>query len=260
MPRVPRYFPHFSPTSREDAEFSPDAAASAAPRPARWDVPSSCSTAAGTTSPPFQTPPAESPHEESRFEDYAQGSITDANHAAERLIQAAHCVLLCIPEEATIEAIPVLARLVSSDKLIVDIASIKSRIEQAVRLHAPSSGYLSIHPMFGPLIDFSSRNICIIHLKKNRCSEWFTELLSRWGACLTVLSAEEHDRAAAYGQVISHAAILAFTATVVDSPVPFWIRARRLIILATVPHKTPLCVRAWLEVRGLLLRMRCPGK
>src|SRR5271157_5623706 len=51
MPRLPRYFPHFSPTSREDAEFSRDAAASAAPLPARWDDPCPCSTAAGTTSP-----------------------------------------------------------------------------------------------------------------------------------------------------------------------------------------------------------------
>ena len=59
MPRVPRYFPHFSPTSREVAEFARDAAASAAPRPARWDDPSSCSTAAGTTSPLPRTPPAE---------------------------------------------------------------------------------------------------------------------------------------------------------------------------------------------------------
>src|SRR5208337_4870982 len=58
MPLPPWFFPHLPPTSREDAEFSRDAAASAAPRPARWDDPYPCSTAAGTTSPLPRTPPA----------------------------------------------------------------------------------------------------------------------------------------------------------------------------------------------------------
>src|SRR5271165_5295315 len=58
MPLPPRFFPHLPPTSREDAEFSRDAAASAAPRPARSDDPYPCSTAVGTTSPPPRTPPA----------------------------------------------------------------------------------------------------------------------------------------------------------------------------------------------------------
>src|SRR5271157_4458341 len=52
MPLPPWFFPHLPPTSREDAEFSRDAAASAAPRPARSAGPCPCSTAAGTTSPP----------------------------------------------------------------------------------------------------------------------------------------------------------------------------------------------------------------
>ena len=54
----PSVFFTSSPASREIAEFAPDAAASAGARPVRWHDPSSCSTAAGTTSPPSQTPPA----------------------------------------------------------------------------------------------------------------------------------------------------------------------------------------------------------
>ena len=57
----PLEFLQFWPTSRESIKFSRDAAASAAPRPARWDDPSFCSTAAGTTSPPPRSPPAGTP-------------------------------------------------------------------------------------------------------------------------------------------------------------------------------------------------------
>src|SRR5437588_1458493 len=52
MPRPPRFLPHLPATPTEGAGSPVHAAASAAPRPARWDGPCPCATAAGTTSPP----------------------------------------------------------------------------------------------------------------------------------------------------------------------------------------------------------------
>ena len=142
------------------------------------------------------------------FKHYLSANSSRPDQAALDLLAAADCVLLCVPESAVVDSIPILRDSVKSDAVIVDIASIKTRIEQAVRRAAPRSGYLSIHPMFGPLRSFESGNICVVPFSENEQSAWFIGLLEKWNAKLTTLSAGEHDRNAAYIQSMTHAALL----------------------------------------------------
>jgi prephenate dehydrogenase len=109
---------------------------------------------------------------------------------------------------------------VKSEAVLVDIASVKTQIAHAVESDPFGAGYLSIHPMFGPLRSFESRNICVVPHRANIQSIAFLNLLEKWKAKLIVMSAEEHDRNAAYVQSMTHAAILQITGTLQSAGLP----------------------------------------
>jgi prephenate dehydrogenase len=152
---------------------------------------------------------------------YLSADIAQPGQAALALLAAADCILLCVPEAVVLAAIPAVCRAAKPDAVIVDISSIKTRIEAAVRRAAPRAAYLSIHPMFGPLPSFEARNICLVPLAENASSAWFANLLEKWKAKVTTLSAAEHDRNAAYIQSLTHAALLEVAATLQRSGLPF---------------------------------------
>jgi 4-amino-4-deoxyprephenate dehydrogenase len=182
----------------------------------------------------------ETPNEVLVMREYLQSDITQLTAAAQQLIRRAQCVLLCTPEQVVLKTIPVMRELIASDGLVVDIASVKSRIDAELKLADMSGSYLSIHPMFGPTTDFVDRNICIVPYGENDRSRWFAQLLSQWGGRVTTLTAQEHDQVTAYTQALPHAAILSFAATLVQAEVSYALTAR----LATPIHSTMLSLLA----------------
>lgn len=147
------------------------------------------------------------------FGTYSSANIAAPDRSTCELLAKADCVLLCIPENAVLNALPALADSVRPAAVVVDIASVKTRIDQALRRLQPRFGYVSIHPMFGPLSSFESRNMCVITISENeQCSE-FISLLERWEARLIMTTAVEHDKSTAYAQSLIHAAILQLVST-----------------------------------------------
>jgi len=150
----------------------------------------------------------DAPSRQSSIENYCRASIMEPDEPAVESLRAADGVLLCVPEAIVLDSISVLARHVRSNSVVVDIASIKTRIADAVSGSGTLFGYLSIHPMFGPLRSFESRNICIVPIRENAKSRDFVELLHKWQARLVTTTAAAHDRTTAYVQAVTHAAIL----------------------------------------------------
>jgi prephenate dehydrogenase len=180
-------------------------------------------------------------HQVARFENFSCASILEPDELAIDLLAAADCVLLCVPEAIVLDSLSVLTRHVRADSVIVDIASTKTRIEDAVRSSAARVGYLSIHPMFGPLRSFESRNICIVPVCENAKSLDFVDLLRRWKARLVTVTAAAHDRATAYVQAVTHAAILNIALTLRQAGWSF----ETISALATPVQRTllALCAR-----------------
>jgi prephenate dehydrogenase len=148
---------------------------------------------------------------------YAQSSIDDLTASAERLIVEADFIFLCIPEDAILPALPRLCELVRTETLLVDIASVKTRIQDALKKIDLRSGYLSVHPMFGPMEDFSNRAVCVVSVRENPRSAVLLGLMSTWGANISTLTAEQHDAATALVQATPHAALIAFGAALESS-------------------------------------------
>ncbi|MGB6452833.1 MAG: prephenate dehydrogenase/arogenate dehydrogenase family protein [Steroidobacteraceae bacterium] len=132
----------------------------------------------------------------------------------------ADCVLLCLPEDVIRDALPKVCQAMRRDALLVDIASVKTRIRDKFEAIDTQMGYLSIHPMFGPMEDFGGRTVCVVPLKASRRGERFLEKIASWGADIRVMSADEHDAVTALVQALPHAALIAFGAVLATSPVP----------------------------------------
>ena len=152
---------------------------------------------------------------------YCRSSIETMDQAAKRAVAAADSVLLCVPENVVLGALPHLCNIMHTDALLVDIASVKSRIQESFSRLDSRTGYLSIHPMFGPMEDFAGRAVCIVPMRENPRARKFSALLAGWGAQVKVLTAYEHDSATALVQALPHAALIAFGATLAASGASF---------------------------------------
>jgi prephenate dehydrogenase len=181
------------------------------------------------------------PQQSTALENYWPGDISAPDEKATSLLGVADCVLLCVPEMTVIDSIPALRDRVKRDGLVVDIASVKTRIADAVHRASPAFGYLSIHPMFAPHENFESRNICVVPLRENENGSHFIRLLYKWKAKLTSLTAAEHDKNTAYIQSLTHAVIVNFVSTLAQAQRPF----DTLISLTTPIQHTllALCAR-----------------
>jgi len=168
--------------------------------------------------------------------EYLQGAAAQPDEGARRLLTRVDCVLACVPEDVVVQALPLLNELMSPDKLVVDIASVKGPIAAAYQSHGCSVGHVGLHPMFAPVPDFSGRGMAMVILRANGRSAAFGEMVRSWGVDPCVLSAAQHDEVTASVQALPHAALIAFGATLASSGVPF----ETMWKLATPIHKSML--------------------
>ena len=141
-------------------------------------------------------------------------------------------LVFCTPENVVIEHLPA-ALDIDGPSVYADICSVKSRIAEVVARHADTRrtpfSYVSIHPMFGPVEDFTGFNLCTVPMTDGT-SEYraaFLALLNTWNARLIELSAEEHDRLTAWVQAACHFAILGYGAALAASGAS-WERMQRI--------------------------------
>jgi prephenate dehydrogenase len=151
---------------------------------------------------------------------YLSGDASNPSDGALEFLRAADAVLLCIPEEPTVQLLPRLLERLEEGSLVLDISSIKSRIAQTVAAQPFRGGYLSLHPMFGPIEDFTGLHLAVIPLRPSAAGDAVAERLRRWGAVVTEITAEQHDRATAWLQIGAHAALLAWAASAQHTGLP----------------------------------------
>ena len=131
-------------------------------------------------------------------------------------------LMFCTPENVVTEHLPA-AMSIEGPVLYSDICSVKSRIAKGVAsgagLRQTPFAYVSIHPMFGPVEDFTGFNLCVVPMGGGAAEprDAFVALLKGWKAHHVDLSAEEHDRLTAWVQAACHFAILGYGAALAAS-------------------------------------------
>ena len=169
---------------------------------------------------------------------YICSSIANLTEAAMQEIADSDYVLLCLPEHVILEALPRLCEIMRDDSLLIDIASVKSRIRDTLLKIGARVGYLSIHPMFGPMDDFSEQSIGLVPMYENPRLRSFMGMIPAWGASTIELTADQHDTLTAFVQALPHAAIMAFGSTLVRSGLTF----EMLLKIATPIQKIMLAL------------------
>ena len=125
----------------------------------------------------------------------------------------ADCVILALPEAVALEHAGTIADRMRPGSLLVDLLSVKTPIVHRLEAIQKDVERLSIHPMFGPSLDFEGRSVVVVEVSSGPRASGFVSMLERWGARVTYMTAEQHDVGTAAVQVATHAAILAFGAT-----------------------------------------------
>ncbi|MDG3016823.1 prephenate dehydrogenase/arogenate dehydrogenase family protein [Speluncibacter jeojiensis] len=150
--------------------------------------------------------------------------VTDPDNAAAQLhsditgpdaplrdaLRAADTVVLAVPAQAALAAIPVLAPDLRDGALLVETLSVKAQAARAVAAAGGRWQALGINPLFSPDLEPRGRPVATVGHRSGPRTEDFLELLGRQGCRVVPVEADAHDRLSAATQALVHAAVLTF--------------------------------------------------
>jgi prephenate dehydrogenase len=162
-----------------------------------------------------------------------QGDAAAPGDEARRAIAAADAVLICLPEEAALAALPGLLKLAAADAVLIDTLSVKQPMAAARLAASTTQEHLSINPMFSPKLGFEGQNVAVVTIVAGPRGPAFVRLLESWGAQAAQVTAAEHDRMTALMQAATHAALLSLGMVLCDWDYDVQTGLR----MATPPHR-----------------------
>jgi prephenate dehydrogenase len=177
--------------------------------------------------------------DDTRFTNVLGDVVAPDTHLV-KILTKAECVLLAVPEQVALAAVPKLLTLMPRGSLLADTLSVKSRI--AALLHANAAGIeaVSLNPMFAPSLTMTGRPVAVVTVVDGLRAQAFLELMASWGGELVRLESAEHDRLVASVQAATHISILAFGLALQELEAD----VEKLCALAPPPHLTMLALLA----------------
>ncbi|MCC2615195.1 bifunctional chorismate mutase/prephenate dehydrogenase [Aestuariibacter halophilus] len=122
---------------------------------------------------------------------------------ADQIFKDAGLVIVAVPIKVT-EAVIAKLNQLPADCVLADITSTKARPLQAM-LDAHKGPVVGLHPMFGPDVQSLIKQVVVVcHGRQQDSYQWLIEQLRSWGAVLHASTAEQHDDAMAFIQVMRH--------------------------------------------------------
>lgn len=121
----------------------------------------------------------------------------------EDVCRTADLVLISVPIAVTTAVIAALPKL-PEHCVLADVTSIKTKPLDAM-LQRHQGPVVGLHPMFGPQVATLAKQLIVV-TEGRRAGEyqWLLDTLIRWGAQLYQTSAERHDEAMGFIQVMRH--------------------------------------------------------
>lgn len=128
----------------------------------------------------------------------------DTKLSVEEAARSADVVIVSVPIRDTEAVIRQVGPHLSSDKLLMDITSLKEGPIRAM-LEATEAEVVGSHPMFGPGIHtFQGQRVVLCRGRGTQWYEWIKRMLEARGMVITESDPEEHDRMMAVVQVLHH--------------------------------------------------------
>ncbi len=136
------------------------------------------------------------------------GDVTAPPEPVRAVLAEASVVVLAVPEQVAVDAVPVLDGLLAPGVLLVETLSVKTRIHEV--LCAARRPAVGINPMFAPALGMAGRPVAAVVHRGGPPVETFLTRVASWGGRVVRVGAGEHDRVSAATQALTHAAVLAF--------------------------------------------------
>ena len=142
-------------------------------------------------------------------------------------ITNADLVIVAIPVDATVKALPNILDLVSEDALVIDVGSTKEDICLAVKNHPKRRNFLATHPISGTefsgpkaanydLFKNKTNIICEVEETTFKLQEKALKLFTDIGMRIRYMKPVSHDKHIAYMSHLSHISSFMLGKTVID--------------------------------------------
>lgn len=132
-----------------------------------------------------------------------------------RAASEADVIFVAAPIHITPDVIKSLAKQVKKGALLADMASVKSDVVGTMSRLDADVELVSIHPLFGPGANtIRGKDILVVPVKPGTKYNNLKRTLTKLGARVTELDAEEHDRLMATVQCMTHFLLLAYLSAV----------------------------------------------
>ncbi|MCF3961007.1 prephenate dehydrogenase/arogenate dehydrogenase family protein [Streptomyces fuscigenes] len=171
---------------------------------------------------------------------WVRGDVTAIDDRLAAELGHADLVVLAVPEQVALAALPGVAGALRPDALLVDTLSVKQRFADAVRRHAPRVQAVGLNPMFAPSLGFEGRPVAAVVVGGGPRVAGLLDLVASWGAVIVPVDDREHDRLAGAAQALTHAAVLAFGLALTRLDVT----VADLLRIAPPPHRALLSLLA----------------
>ena len=131
----------------------------------------------------------------------------------EKAVAKADIAIIAVPIAKTPEVVKSLAEKMRADSLLMDVASAKSDVVDTMKELDPDIKLelVSIHPLFGPgATTIKGKDFAAVPVKPGKRYTQFKNRLTKLGARVTEMEAEEHDKVMAISQCLTHFVLLSY--------------------------------------------------
>lgn len=142
----------------------------------------------------------------------------------------ADVVIISVPIDVTEEVIRSVGPRVRSDALLMDVTSIKAA-PVAAMLDSTQANVVGTHPMFGPGVHtLQGQRVVLCRARGDDAADWVSRMFTARGLVVTETAPDQHDRAMAIVQVLTHMQTQVFGVALARSGLP---------LEATLPFTSP---------------------
>ena len=144
----------------------------------------------------------------------------DTKLAPQAAASIADVVLISVPIDTTVEVIRQLGPKVRPEALLMDVTSVKTAPVQAM-LDSSTASVVGTHPLFGPSVhSVQGQRIVVTPGRGDEWHRWLVDMLQARGLVVKEATPQNHDRAMAVVQVLTHFATEVMGKALADIGVP----------------------------------------
>ncbi len=126
-------------------------------------------------------------------------------------VKDADIVVVAVPIAKTPKAITDIAPSVKKGALLADVASVKSEAVDAMKALKVELELVSVHPLFGPgATGVKGKDFVMVPVKPGQVYADLKALLTKLGANVVEMGAEEHDRLMSIAQALTHFVLISY--------------------------------------------------